>query len=169
MSHYTIAPESPENSSAIEQLHALTFGPGRFARAAFRLREEGPHDLSLSSCAIVDLDGTKRLVGSVRLTWVSVGDAELQGLLLGPLAVDPTLKGQGIGRSLMTAAVKSGRESDAAFILLVGDEAFYKPYGFEVVTGLIDMPGPVDRKRLLINWLKPDKRMELSGRVCYAA
>ena len=38
-----IRPEAPGDAEAIERLHERAFGPGRFARTAFRLREGAPH------------------------------------------------------------------------------------------------------------------------------
>ena len=35
----TILPETAADAPAIERLHERTFGPGRFARTAFRIRE----------------------------------------------------------------------------------------------------------------------------------
>ena len=32
--------ETPEDAAAIERLHERTFGPGRFARTSYRIREE---------------------------------------------------------------------------------------------------------------------------------
>src|SRR3712207_6553088 len=43
-----IRPEEPSDAAAIERLHERAFGPGRFARTAFRLREGVPHSLDLS-------------------------------------------------------------------------------------------------------------------------
>src|SRR5579883_3109120 len=40
--------ETPADFDAIERLNERVFGPGRFARTAYRLRETTPHDLSLS-------------------------------------------------------------------------------------------------------------------------
>jgi len=60
----TILHETPADSAAIERLHARTFGPGRFARSAFRIRERLAHDLALSFTARV---GTL-MVGSIRQT-----------------------------------------------------------------------------------------------------
>ena len=34
----TILPETPDDAPAIERLHERTFGPGRFAKTAYRLR-----------------------------------------------------------------------------------------------------------------------------------
>src|SRR5262249_37510194 len=60
----TILPEQAEDDAAIEKLYERTFGPGRFARSAYRLRESVPHRRELSFTARI---GTL-LVGSVRLT-----------------------------------------------------------------------------------------------------
>ena len=64
-----IRPELAGDADPIERLHERAFGPGRFARTAFRLREGAPHLLDLSFTALV---GTL-LVGSVRLTPVKAG------------------------------------------------------------------------------------------------
>ncbi|MGB6732090.1 MAG: N-acetyltransferase, partial [Xanthobacteraceae bacterium] len=60
----TILPETPDDTAAIERLHERTFGPGRFARTAYRLREQAAHRLDVSFTART---GTL-LVGSV---WLS--------------------------------------------------------------------------------------------------
>ena len=62
------------------------FGPGRYAKTAYRLREGGPHALALSFTARI---GTL-LVGSVRLTPIRIG--ETPALLLGPLTVEPPFR-----------------------------------------------------------------------------
>ena len=38
----TIRPETPDDAEAIERLHERTFGPGRYAKTAYRIREGGP-------------------------------------------------------------------------------------------------------------------------------
>src|SRR4051812_22866623 len=48
-----IRPELPGDAAPIERLHERAFGPGRFARTAFRLREGAPHRLELSFTALV--------------------------------------------------------------------------------------------------------------------
>ena len=39
----TIRPESAADADAIERLLERTFGPGRYAKTAYRLRERGAH------------------------------------------------------------------------------------------------------------------------------
>src|SRR5215203_2138779 len=48
-----IRPELAGDADPIERLHERAFGPGRFARTAFRLREGAPHLLDLSFTALV--------------------------------------------------------------------------------------------------------------------
>jgi len=148
MSDLTIAVETADDHCAIDELHAVSFGPGRFARAAFRLREQGGHDPALS---FVARNGIAPVLGSVRLTWIGTTADQPPGLLLGPLAVVPFHKNAGIGRALMKQAMDAASRSDAAYVLLVGDRPYYAPFGFEpVMAGRLSMPGPVDPARLLM-------------------
>src|SRR3990170_338142 len=91
----TILPETEDDALAIERLHERTFGPGRFARTAFRIREGVGHDRDLSFTARI---GTL-LVGSVRLSPVRIGDTK--ALLLGPLTLEPPFRDRGIGLALI--------------------------------------------------------------------
>ena len=74
-------PEQPAHEPEIEQINAEAFGPGRFARAAYKIREGGPHERALSFVAICD----GAVIASVRMTRVAAGEG--RALLLGPLAV----------------------------------------------------------------------------------
>src|SRR5207247_6594937 len=94
----TIMPETAADAVAIERLHERTFGPGRVAKTAYRIREGAAHRLDLSFTARI---GTL-LVGSVQLTAIRIGDAK--GLLLGPLTVEPPFRERGIGQMLIERA-----------------------------------------------------------------
>ena len=144
----TIRAESPDDDAAIERLHERTFGPGRYARTAFRIREGRAHLLTLSFTARI---GTL-LVGSVRLTPVRIG--AVSALLLGPLTVEPPFRSHGIGRALIERALKDARTQGHKLVFLVGDEPYYGRVGFKrVPKGQVKMPGPVDPARLLVNEL----------------
>ncbi|WP_425417384.1 GNAT family N-acetyltransferase [Oricola indica] len=167
MTAFAIAPETGDHQSAIDLLHAEAFGPGRYSRAAFRVREQGPHDPALSFVAIDEGDGA--LLGSVRLTWIETAGTGARGLLLGPLAVQERLKGKGIGKALLRRAVDAAREAGAGYILLVGDKPYYWPFGFETLPrGKVQMPGPVDPARFLVCALQPDVGETLGGMVRWA-
>src|SRR5215470_4340502 len=141
----TILPEAPADADAIERLYERTFGPGRYARTAFRIREGAGHLVDLSFTARI---GTL-LVGSVRLTPVRIG--ENRALLLGPLTVEPPFRRRGIGLSLMQQALAAAKQQGHRLVVLVGDDTYYARAGFRrIPKGQARMPGPVDPERLLV-------------------
>src|SRR5476651_1150447 len=99
----TILPETPDDMLAIERLHERTFGPGRYARSAFRIREGRGHLLELSFTARIG----SLLVGSLRLTPICIG--ETPALLLGPLTVEPPFRAHGVGSALIERALKHAK------------------------------------------------------------
>lgn len=156
----TILAETPADAQAIERLHERTFGPGRFVLSAYRLREHVDHRLDLSFTARI---GTL-LVGSVRQLPICVGDAP--ALLLGPLTVEPPFRDRGIGRALLDRALADANAKGIRLVVLVGDEPYYSRVGFKAIPkGRVDMPGPVDRARLLVHELVPGAFDGVSGMV----
>lgn len=156
----TIAIETAHDDPAVDRLHERTFGPGRFARTAFRIREQVGHARSLSFTARV---GTM-LVGSVRLTNVRIGTTP--ALLLGPLSVEPPFQSVGIGGRLMDVALEAARAAGHRLVVLVGDEPYYAKFGFKrVPNGLVTLPGPVDPARLLVAELVEGAFAGVSGMV----
>jgi predicted N-acetyltransferase YhbS len=84
------------------------------------------------------------------------GSGDVAALLLGPLAVDPSLKGAGIGSALVRRAIEEARRLGHKAILLVGDAPYYGRFGFSAEkTGGLAMPGPYERHRLLALELEP--------------
>ena len=141
----TILHEAPGDGPAIERLHERTFGPGRYAKTAYRLREQVSHGLDLSFTARI---GTL-LVGSVRLSPIRIGEAK--ALLLGPLTVEPPFRDRGVGQALIGRALAEARAKGHRLVILVGDEPYYAKCGFKrVAPGRVAMPGPVDPARLLV-------------------
>src|SRR4029077_16206702 len=127
------------------RLHERTFGPGRVAKTAYRIREGMEHTLELSFTA----RSGPRLVGSVRLTPICIGTTK--ALLLGPLTVEPPFREHGIGRKLIERALVEAKRCGHRLVVLVGDEAYYAKSGFKrIPKGTATMPGPVDPARLLI-------------------
>ncbi len=170
-SPYSVRLQNGEDAAWVADLHSLVFGPGRFARTAFRVREMYGIDPAL--CLIAEFEGQR--VGSVWMTPISLSG--VAGYLLGPLATESRYRNQGIGRMLVKTVTdlalfgKSGRsqktksykntegipkdseqnELQKTFVLLVGDAPYYAPLGFEICEkNAIVFPGPVDPERLLI-------------------
>ena len=139
-----LLPGKPGDADAIGRLEAQAFGPGRFARTAYRLREGNPPDPELSFVARV---GTF-LVGSISLTPIRCGNAP--ALLLGPLTVEPAFHSRGIGSTLIKSSLEAARAAGHRLVILVGDEPYYKRFGFRrVPPGRLVLPGPADPARLL--------------------
>jgi predicted N-acetyltransferase YhbS len=156
----TITPETEADALAIDRLHERTFGPGRFARTAFRIREAVAHRRDLSFTARI---GTL-LVGSVRLSPIRIG--KTPAVLLGPLTVEPPFRARGIGRALIERALQDAREKGHGLVVLVGDEPYYGRFGFKgIPKGTVTMPGPVDPRRLLIAELKPGAAADVRGEI----
>lgn len=155
----SIRTATPDDDTWIEELHAIAFGPGRFARTAFRVRERFPVDPGLS--LVAEIDGVP--AGSVWMTPISV--AGIDGYLLGPLATHPDFRKRGAGKLLCREAVRRALARDEGkFVLLVGDRDYYMPLGFEKTTlGAIEFPGPVDPTRVLLYSPDPGLATGLKG------
>ncbi len=150
--------EQPGDAPAIEALHATLFGPERFKRAAYVLRDGVPHDPALSFAAT--LEGA--LVASVRMTPITIGGKP--ALILGPLVVTPAWKGKGAGRALVRMALDAAREQGHRVVMLVGDLPYYGPLGFSFLgRDVITLPAWVDPDRVLVAGLAPGALEGLSG------
>lgn len=150
---------TPDDLPLVSALHAKVFGPGRFTRTAYRIRE-GTSPIS-PYCRAAFLDG--RMVAAVRFTEVSIGGND-KALLLGPLAVDPEFAGKGYGRGLIGEALAAATKDGMRLIVLVGDEPYYARFGFRPVPpGQIVLPGPVNPKRILAAELVPGALQSYHG------
>jgi predicted N-acetyltransferase YhbS len=156
-----IRPENHGDAGAIERLHERAFGPGRFSRSAYLLRERSAAMPDLCFSALV---GTL-LVGSVRVAPVLAGTQP--ALVLGPLAVEPAFEKRGIGAALMNTTLERAREAGHRLVILVGDEPYYARFGFtRIPTGQLAMPAPVDPARFLAAELAEGALAAAHGRVC---
>lgn len=157
---WEIRHERPEDAPLVDALNAASFGPGRYAKSAYRLRE-GVHAVAELSFVAIE---NGELRGSVRFWPVMVG-AE-KALLLGPLAVQSHQRGRGIGIALMNKGIEAARAGDYGAIILIGDEPYYARVGFsKLPPGRIIFPGPVDRSRILGLSLKSNALVNLNGNV----
>jgi predicted N-acetyltransferase YhbS len=156
-------PETPAHDAEIDAINEEAFGPGRFARAAYKIREGGPHERALSFVAV---DG-EAVIASVRMTRIAAGEGH--ALMLGPLAVRPAYKNLGIGRRLVAIALDEAARAGHPAVILVGDEPYYGPLGFQrIPRGQVSMPRPVDLDRILSHEIVPGATAALTGMVHHA-
>ena len=157
---WQIRAERPEDGPLVDALVAASFGPGRYAKSAYRLREGVEPEAGLGFVAIED--GILR--GSVRFWPVAV--AAIRVLLLGPLAVQSDQRGRGIGIDLMKRGIEAARAAGWGAMILVGDEPYYARVGFtRLPPKRLVFPGPVDAGRVLALSLTPRAALDLAGTV----
>lgn len=144
----TLAPAGARDAAAIDQLLDTCFGPARRARTAYRLRDGVEPIAPLSLVARVGTD----LAGSIQLWPMHLMHGTVTPLtLLGPLAVSPDRRCEGIGKALLTEALARVDDGGYPPVVLIGDAPYYGQFGFEAApTQQWAVPGHVDRARLLV-------------------
>lgn len=141
---WEIRAERPEDGPLVDALNEQSFGAGRYAKAAYRLREGVNAQTGLSFIAVEE--GTLR--GSVRFWPITIGTQS--SLLLGPLAVQSDQRGRGIGIALMKKGIEAAKAGGHRSIVLVGDAPYYARVGFTALPHKqIVFPGPADPSRIL--------------------
>ncbi|WP_199553845.1 GNAT family N-acetyltransferase [Sandaracinobacteroides hominis] len=142
LSHSETAPD------AVGNLLDLCFGPARQKRTASILRKGAER---IEDASFVAMDGVN-LIGSVE-TWLldlQHASGRRPIALLGPLVSHPERRGERIGMRLMDLALAELDKLKLP-VLLIGDEPYYGRWGFSAThTGKWQLPGPVDRHRLLL-------------------
>jgi predicted N-acetyltransferase YhbS len=152
--------EQPADAPLVAGLIERAFGPGRYAKAAERLRETNSPLLDISLVAWAG----ERLVGCVRMWPVHIG--QTPAVFLGPFAVEPTYRSAGLGARLIRQACAAAADAGHDLILLVGAGAYFKPLGFApVAPHRITLPGPVDPDRVFTLELTPGAAANLAGPV----
>src|SRR5690606_7986691 len=163
-SEFTFTQETPAHDAEIEAINAEAFGPGRFVKSSYKIREGGAHDRSMSYVVLKD----GHVVASVRMTPIAAGQG--RAMLLGSLAVKPEFKNQGLGKALVRIALEAAATAGAGVTMLVGDAPYYEPLGFRRIPyGQIEMPRPTDPNRMLAVEHVPGALSLMRGLVTHAA
>jgi predicted N-acetyltransferase YhbS len=140
--------DRPEIDSLLDD----AFGPDRQERTTYRLRDSNVRMEGLSR-VVRQNDG--HLCGSIEFWPVEIVDQVTgqasKAVLLGPVAVSESCRGQGVGSTLMRAGVQAARTAGHRTIILVGDLAYYGRFGFSnTQTQNWSLPGPIEQHRLLV-------------------
>jgi predicted N-acetyltransferase YhbS len=155
---YEYAQPSPDDHAAIESLLDLAFGSDRHNKTSYRFREGVA---PLPELALVARQDGK-LVGTIAYWPVVIGDAAVPALLLGPVAVEPALRGLGIGVTLIRRTLAKACREGHRLAVLVGDADYYTRFGFEAAESHgVAMPG--QPTRLMVKALVPGALTGVSG------
>src|SRR5690606_23941200 len=92
---FQIRAEQPSDDAAVESLNDLGFGPERRGRTVYRLRLGAP------TLGFVAADPESDQPLATLRFWPVMAGLDRPALLLGPLAVAPDRRGQGLGRALV--------------------------------------------------------------------
>ena len=161
MPEITVHAIEPSDLADVLSLHARAFGPGRFARTAYRIREGTPPISPF--CLLAEV--SDEMVAAIRFTEVTIG-GKPGALLLGPLAVEARYSGLGYGRRLIAEGIENARKGGIKLVVLVGDEPYYGRFGFKrTPPGRIRMPGPADPARILAAELEEGALAHFEGLV----
>ena len=140
-----------DNDKIIKLLHK-SFGPGRFARSVYRLREKNDRDTEFSY--IYELNN--QILSSISYYKTFLNN-DINGLLLGPLAVDPEHRGKGYGVELVKYTIALIKKTMAYdFILVIGDYHYYEKFGFKKINNTFSFYGPVNSEKVLILPIKDE-------------
>lgn len=146
-----IEKEAAADAAAIEAILEAGFGPNRHAKTVYKLRQTEP----VAELCLVARKGYEATVGASIRYWA----VEVEGLpaplakclLLGPLAVDPVLQGQGLGRTLVARSLQEADLAGWPICLVVGEPSYYEPFGFRPATPFgFALPGPVEERRFQV-------------------
>lgn len=161
-----ITAEEPRYAAAIEALLDRSFGPDRFKKTAYKLREGIAPIPDLGLVAIEhDELGNEMVVATIRYWPVTIG-GRVSALLLGPIAVADHLQGSGLGSKLIRMSLNKAAALGHKAVILVGDAPYYVRFGFsrQLTLGM-QLPGPVDLDRFLGLELVPGALAGATGMV----
>ena len=130
--------QADTDAQAVDGLMKAAFGAVRSQRAVWHLRP-GPPVQSL--CLVASKNN--KICGSLRFWEVLV--CGRPQLLLGPLAVQPELHGQGYGRALVIDGLRRAQQQRQWDLVLVsGDPDYYPKFSFSAVAaGQFIWPGDI--------------------------
>jgi len=159
---FTIIPERPEDAALIDPLLDLSFGAERNKKTVYRLRE-GIAPIPELSFVVLDADGAMQ--GDIRY-WPILIAERWPAVLLGPLAINPARRGEGMGKALVRHSMAAATAAGHRICVLVGDRDYYVPFGFHsAVEAGLELPGWVDLDRFLVKELVPGALKGVSGMI----
>ena len=138
-----LSKQTAADDAAIETLMEGAFGPARHNRSVWLLRS-GPPVADL--CLV--LSDANAMLASLRFWEVQLEQQTV--LLLGPLAVQPELRGRGYGQQILIEGLARAAAMEKwPLVLVSGEPEYYPKFGFVPASPYqLDWPGFVEPERL---------------------
>ena len=123
--------EEAADRAAVEAVHRAAFPSAAEARLVDLLRTGGRAAVSL----VAEMED--QVVGHILFSPISVEPARLgvAGAGLAPVGVLPSRQRQGIGSQLVMQGIAACRKAGFDFIVVLGDPAYYRHFGFATASG----------------------------------
>jgi putative acetyltransferase len=131
--------ERHEDEAEISRLIDAAFGDVETSRFAERIRASPGYIPGLAF--VVEEEGA--IVAHTMLSRVRLAGPEVDVLILTPMSVRPDRQRQGVGRSLIGAALAAADERGEPVVLVEGVPSYYPQFGFVSATELgFERPDP---------------------------
>ena len=155
--------ENKKDEEDVENLLDTVFSPSRIHLSSYALRQGVS---KIDSLSYVAKGHSGVVLGVVRQWPVFIDNPHNISLLTGPVAIHPTVQGEGLGASLLNLSLKKSKEEGWERALLIGDIQYYRNFGFQQQEEhKIIFPPPTDPNRVLFLEIKQDSFRGLNGKV----
>lgn len=114
------------DAASIDSLLRRCFPTSAEAELVQQLREDG-----LLTLGVVATDDEGQVLGYAAFSPVTLAEEDRQWVGLAPLAVDESVRKQGLGKQLIYEGLDTLNELGYAAVVVLGDPAYYGRYGFE--------------------------------------
>ncbi len=114
------------DAASIDSLLRRCFPTSAEAELVQQLREDG-----LLTLGVVATDDEGQVLGYAAFSPVTLAEEDRQWVGLAPLAVDESVRKQGLGKQLIYEGLDTLNEFGYAAVVVLGDPAYYGRYGFE--------------------------------------
>ncbi len=80
---------------------------------------------------VIENDG--KIIGHINYSrgFIDYDDEKIDGVVLGPIAIDENYQNQGLGSKLINFTLDLAESENIPFIFVIGDETYYHKFGFE--------------------------------------
>lgn len=157
--------EIPVDAAGIDALLRRAFGRDDEADLVQQLREDG-----LLTLGVVATDDEGGVVGYAAFSPVDVAGEDRQWVALAPLAVDESLRRQGLAEKLVYEGLDSLNEFSYAAGVVLGDPAYYGRFGFKPAAAYgLNCRWPDTESAFQVYPLAEDALKGVSGEVAFSA